>query len=432
MIRLRLHQVVWSWALAVLLWHPFCRVVWRWVCAGVCLLSLASASAETRVLRFATWDSNQALAIQRQIAARFEARYPDVKVQIEAYGSGFPLKIAAAFGAGNAPDVMYMWDFPSYAKSLEPLDAWIQQDRSFDASDILPALQLYSRYQGQTYGIPAGFTSRVMYYNKDMFDAAGLPYPADEWSWQEFAELASGLRHVGKRQYGYAISLALDLYDFQSFFWSAGTSMLSPDGKKITNYFNSAAAKAMFTMFLSMQEKQQMLVLGVAESQSLRDLFLSDKVAMLDAGISLKADLEKQGKRFGITSLPRFGNLPVKTAVSISALAMAKSSQQKTLAWQFIRFYTSQEAVLMRANIDLPVLKSLAESPRFADDKLIRPFYSAMQANDQTPAFLLNPGWMRAQDRLELAIQQIFTYRRDVATWLDKAALQAQYHLKQK
>lgn len=385
-----------------------------------------------RILRFATWDSNQALAIQRQIAARFEALHPDVQVQIEAYGTGFPLKIAAAFGAGNAPDVMYMWDFPSYAKSLEPLDSWIQRDPDFASDDILAGLQVYSRYQGKTLGIPAGFTSRVMYYNKDMFDAAGLAYPPDDWSWQEFQQVATRLRNVEKRQFGYAISLALDLYDFQTFFWSAGTSMISSDGRQIANYFNSSTAKSMFEMFLQMQDKQQMLVLGVAESQSLRDLFLSDKVAMLDAGISLKADLEKQGKRFGITSLPRFGNLPVKTAVSISALAMAKSSQQKALAWQFIRFYTSQEAVLMRANIDLPVLKSLAESPRFADDKLIRPFYSAMQANDQTPAFLLNPGWMRAQDRLELAIQQIFTYRRDVATWLDKAALQAQYHLKQK
>lgn len=425
-----LHNATWLSVLPTLVWRKLSRLMWGLAACSIYLLGMVNASAETRVLRFATWDSNQALAIQRQIAAKFEARYPDVRVQIEAYGSGFPLKIAAAFGAGNAPDVMYMWDFPSYAKSLEPLDAWIQQDRSFDASDILPALQLYSRYQGQTYGIPAGFTSRVMYYNKDMFDAAGLPYPADEWSWQEFAELASGLRHVGKRQYGYAISLALDLYDFQSFFWSAGTSMLSPDGKQITNYFNSAAAKAMFTMFLSMQEKQQMLVLGVAESQSLRDLFLSDKVAMLDAGISLKADLEKQGKRFGITSLPRFANLPVKTAVSISALAIARSSQHKDLAWQFIRFYTSQEAMLMRANIDLPVLKSLAQSPRFAQDKLIQPFYRAMQANDQVPAFLLNPRWARAQDRLELAIQQIFTYRTDVAGWLDKAALQAQHHLR--
>lgn len=391
-----------------------------------------SEAGSKRVLRFATWDSNQALAIQRQIAARFEALHPDVKVQIEAYGSGFPLKIAAAFGAGNAPDVMYMWDFPSYAKSLEPLDHWIASDSKFAIAEILPGLMRYSRYQGQTFGIPAGFTSRVMFYNKDMFDAAGLAYPSDDWSWQEFQQVSARLRNPARRQFGYAISLALDLYDFQTFFWSAGTSMVSADGSQIANYFNSAAAKAMFEMFLQMQQSEQMLVLGVAESQSLRDLFLSDKVAMLDAGISLKADLEKQNKRFGITSLPRFGNLPVKTAVSISALAMAKSSQQKELAWQFIRFYTSQEAVLMRANIDLPVLTALAESPRFADDKLIQPFYKAMQANDQTPAFLLNPRWMRAQDRLELAIQQIFTYRRDVANWLDKAALQAQYHLKQK
>lgn len=69
-------------------------------------LAFAALTANAQTLRFATWDSNESLEIQKSIAAMFEAAHPGVTVQVEAYGDGYDTKLAAGFGAGDAPDVM--------------------------------------------------------------------------------------------------------------------------------------------------------------------------------------------------------------------------------------------------------------------------------------------------------------------------------------
>ena len=152
-------------------------------------------------LRFATWDSGEALKIQQDIAKKFEEKNPGVKVQVEAYGDGFDQKLAASFGAKNPPDMMYMWNFPAYYESLEPLDQYIEGDSEMDMDDFYQGLFNYSGMNGKIYGMPAGFTTRVVYYNKDLFDAANVPYPKDGWSWDDFKEIAKKLSDPSKKQY---------------------------------------------------------------------------------------------------------------------------------------------------------------------------------------------------------------------------------------
>ncbi|MGV2787801.1 extracellular solute-binding protein, partial [Clostridium perfringens] len=76
-----------------------------------------NASGAATTLRFATWDTGDALKIEQEIAKKFEESHPGTKVQVESYADGFDQKRAAGFGAANPPDVMYMWDFPTYHQS---------------------------------------------------------------------------------------------------------------------------------------------------------------------------------------------------------------------------------------------------------------------------------------------------------------------------
>ena len=406
-----------------------CRVLWSLI--FVCSL-IPSAFGQERVLRFATWDSNEQLELQRKIALAFEEKNPGVKVQVEAYGTDFSMKIAAAYGAGNPPDVSFMWDYPSFYQSLEALDEYLLKDKSFDVNDLVPGLLKQNQFQGKTYGLPSGFSTRVMFYNKDMFDAAGLAYPTENWTWEDLRNYAKKLRNKDKKQYGYVINAATDLYDFQAHLWSAGSSLISADGKKIQGYFNSPSSKAFFTMFATMLDSEQALYLDLNEGQKTRELFISDRFAMIDHSIWFKASLEKAGKRFGIVGLPRFQDFPVKNIVNNSGIAMAKDSKNKALAWEFIKFYLSPEAVMMRSKADLPVLKSVAAMSDYMDNPNIKPFYDALAQCDMTPAFLLAPRWQRAQDRLELGMQQVYIYRKNIDLLLDKSAIQAEHHLKQR
>ncbi len=128
---------------------------------------MASTAWADTTLRFATWDSNEALDIQKQIAAMFEAAHPGVKVQIEAYGDGYDDKIAAGFGAGDPPDVMYMWNYPAYQASLLPLNDYLAASK-MDMTDFAASTLPYATIKD------ADGTSRSLGHSGGLYDARDL------------------------------------------------------------------------------------------------------------------------------------------------------------------------------------------------------------------------------------------------------------------
>ncbi|MBT9504634.1 MAG: sugar ABC transporter substrate-binding protein [Burkholderiaceae bacterium] len=384
--------------------------------------------ATAQVLRFATWDGSENLDIQRRIAAAFEQRHPGVRVQVEAYGGGFNQKLSASFGARNPPDVTMMWNFPLYHRVLEPLNAWQARDPAFDAADMVPGLLRFATVESRLYGVPAGFTSQVIYYNKDMFDRAGLAYPKADWRWEDLRALSQKLSRPGAKVYGYGLDVAPDPYDFQGYLWSAGGRMLGADGRKVQGEFDSAHSQAMFTMLLGLLDQGLAATLGVGDGKNQRQLFVADRVAMLMDGAAFRLELAQDGKRYGVAPLPSFQGRPAQSVVSVSSLAMARDSKQKDLAWQFIKFYSSAEAVRMRQG-DLPVLLSVARELKLQDDPLVQPFYAMALSMQEVPAFLLNPRWTRASGVVRDAIQEVFLKKGDVQQILARAALKAERKL---
>nr|WP_316639667.1 sugar ABC transporter substrate-binding protein [uncultured Roseateles sp.] len=384
--------------------------------------------ATAQVLRFATWDGSESLDIQRRIAAGFEQRHPGVRVQVEAYGGGFNQKLSASFGARNPPDVTMMWNFPLYHRVLEPLDAWQARDPAFDAADMVPGLLRFARVDEKLYGVPAGFTSQVIYYNKDMFDRAGLAYPRADWRWEDLRALSQKLSRPSAKVFGYGLDVAPDPYDFQGYLWSAGGRMLGADGRKVQGEFDSSYSQAMFTMLLGLLDHGLAATLGVGDGKNQRQLFVADRVAMLMDGAAFRLELAQDGKRYGVAPLPSFQGRPAQSVVSVSSLAIARDSKQKELAWQFIKFYSSAEAVRLRQG-DLPVLLSVARELKLQDDPLVQPFYAMALSMQEVPAFLLNPRWTRASGVVRDAIQEVFLKKGDVQQILARAALKAERKL---
>ena len=391
----------------------------------------ANAGWADQTLRFATWDSNESLEIQKAIAAVFEKAHPGVKVQVEAYGDGYDAKLAAGFGAGDAPDVMYMWDFPAYAPSLLPLDGYLAGENGLDMADFAAGLLPYARITNEdgtasTLGIPAGYTTFVTYYNKDMFDKAGLPYPTEGWTWADLRADAAKLARPDEKVFGYGVDGDPDPYDFETFLWSNGSSWISPDGKTTTGYLNAPASAEVFQQFVDMIKGGEAVLFGVGDNGSYRELFNADKLGMVISGIWPMPDFEAAGKNFGVVGLPSFGGKPAHSNVGISSLSIAKASKNPDLAWEFVKFYSSPEAVAMRTN-DIPVLNSVAKSKGMADNPKFAPFIAMLPPADAnlSPAFLRNANWGRAQDVVKEAIQRIYIEQDGIQAILDDAAARA-------
>lgn len=368
--------------------------------------SSEAPSGETVKLRFATWDDGETLKIQTDIAKKFEESHPGIKVQVESYGDGFDQKLAASFGANDAPDIMYMWDFPTYYHNLEPLDDLIAGDSSLGVDDIYPALFNYVKIDNKSYGMPSGFTTRVMYYNKKLFDDAKVPYPQEGWTWEQFAETAKKLSDPSKKQFGFGIRAENDPYDMQGFVWSNGGSFISPDGKTVEGYMNSPETIEVFQKFGSLLKDKSAVIVGGKNQQSGNDIFKAGKIAMWESGIWPLNSFKEAKIDVGTATMPVFNGKPLKGVVSESAVAMSKNSEHKKEAWEFIKYFASDEAIKMRTS-DLPIRKSVVAEQKLDQDPLYTPFYRMLEMSDNTPAFLLSPNWNKVNSKLTSAIDAV-------------------------
>ncbi|CRK82312.1 sugar ABC transporter substrate-binding protein [Neobacillus massiliamazoniensis] len=357
-------------------------------------------------LRFATWDTGEALKIEQQIAKKFQEKNPGVKVQVEAYGDGFDQKLAASFGAKNPPDVMYMWNFPAYTESLEPLDKYIEGDSEMDLNDFYQGLFNYSSMNGKIYGMPAGFTTRVVYYNKDLFDKAHIPYPKDGWTWDDFKQIAKKLSDPSQKQYGVGLVPEPDTYDLQGLVWSNGGSYISNDGKKIKGVMNSPETIDALNVLSDLLKDKSAVLVGGKNQQSGDDIFKSGKIAMWETGVWPLQGFKDAKINFGTVEVPSFGGKPTKGVIAASAVSIAKDSKHKDLAYKFVKFYSSAEAIKMRTS-DLPVRISVVKQMNMQQDPLLSPFYKMLERSTNTPAFLLNKNWNDINRNLSSAINAI-------------------------
>jgi multiple sugar transport system substrate-binding protein len=363
-------------------------------------------STAMQTLRFATWDTGDPLKIEQDIAKKFEALHPGTKVQVEAYADGFDQKLAAGFGATNPPDVMYMWDFPTYHQSLEPLNSYADGDSDLNKEDFYSGLFNYATIDSVLYGIPAGFTTRVVYYNKKMFDDAKIPYPKDGWTWDDFQEISKQLTDKTKKQYGFGARAENDTYDLQGFVWSNGSSYISDDGKTIDGYMNSSETAGAIQMFGDMVKNGSAVLTGGKGQQSGEDIFKAGKIAMWESGIWPLDSFKQAGIDVGTVEMPSFPGKQAKGVVAESALSIAKDSKQKDLAWEFIKFYVSNEAIKMRV-ADLPVRLSVVEELKKDQDPLYKPYYTMLERSDNTPAFLLHAKWNEVNRQLSAAVEAV-------------------------
>ena len=157
--------------------------------AMVAALALAGCSSSggqdgPTTLNYTIWDQNQEPAL-REVADEFEALNPNVDVEITVIPSkDYWTKIQTQMSAGTGPDVFWVNgpNFQLYASNgqLAPLD-----DTGIETGDYPESLVDLYTYDGSLYGAPKDFDTIGVYYNKALFDEAGLEYPAAGWTWAE-------------------------------------------------------------------------------------------------------------------------------------------------------------------------------------------------------------------------------------------------------
>ncbi len=186
-------------------------------------------------LSYAVWDKNQVPAMQ-QLATAFTAENPNITIDVQLTPwETYWTKMKAAATGGAAPDVFWMNgpNYQLYATNgvLAPLDEKIAADKVDLSSYPQALIDLYT-VEGKHYGLPKDFDTVGLWYNKELFDAAGVGYPDATWTWDTFKQAAAKLTDKSKGQYAIGANLSsAQEYQYNTIF-QAGGSVISADGKK--------------------------------------------------------------------------------------------------------------------------------------------------------------------------------------------------------
>ena len=151
---------------------------------------------EVVTLSYIIWDNIQAEAHEKMIAA-FEAEHPNIKVDLEVFSwDSYWDKLNTALAGNDAYDVFWLnvAGLPKRAANglLLNLQPYMDAD-PIDFSAFPDYLVEAYQFNGDTYGIPKDIDTIALFYNKDLFDAAGVDYPTADWSWDDLYNAAAAL-----------------------------------------------------------------------------------------------------------------------------------------------------------------------------------------------------------------------------------------------
>jgi multiple sugar transport system substrate-binding protein len=280
----------------------------------------------------------------------FERQNPDIKVKFANY-EDYPNRILLSHAGGIAPDVIREnIDFSEgwIQRGLNlPLDKYIDGPDGIDRNDFIPATMEGLKYKGKTYGVPQDINMAGLYYNKTLFDKAGIPYPDASWTWEDLKRVSERLTE-DKDHDGHPEVVGLDthwnMFFFRPLVYQAGGHFWNED--KTRTVVNSPEAVEALTYMKSLMKRYTL-----TQSNSTRGglgpdkFFEQGRLGMLIDGSwrtpSLKANAPKL--RFGVAPLPR-GTRPV-TVGSSCFWGISSESRHPDAAWKLVKFLSSQDAL---------------------------------------------------------------------------------------
>ncbi|AXL11088.1 sugar ABC transporter substrate-binding protein [Microbacterium foliorum] len=298
-------------------------------------------------LSYAIWDENQKPAME-DIAAAFEEENPNVTIDIQVtpYKEYFT-KLQTAATGGSAADVFWMNgpNFPLYASNgqLAPLD-----DAGVDAADYPQGLIDLYTFDGKLYGAPKDFDTVALWYNTELFDAAGVDYPTAGWTWDDFTAAAAALTDPAKGQFGVAASQ----YGQENYYNSiaqAGGEVISADGTE--SGYGSPEALAGIELWTDLIEAGSSPTAQQMTDTNPEDFFLSGKVAMFQNGswaAIAYGDNAEIADKVNVAPLPEGPEGNQSVIHGVGNVANAKSSHPVE-AQAFAAFASGEKAAQIQA-----------------------------------------------------------------------------------
>ena len=314
-------------------------------------LALVGACAEGKqVLTVVTWDATTTPYLLAQEAA-FEAKYPEIDLQyIDVASQDYAIKVGTMLSGGDTSDVVMIkeardiinWQAAGYAA---PLSDYMAAD-AFDVSGYVGTEVNYA-VDGVQYALPFRSDFWVLFYNKDLFDAAGVAYPTNDMTWDQYAELAKTMTGDG-------------VYGTHYHTWlSAVANWAVCDGVNTLADREYSDLAYFYNLYQDLEDAGACMAYSELKAAGLHysAAFANGNVAMMPMGywyVSTLIGYNKEGTcnfNWGITAVPHAEGVDAGSSFgNLTGVMLNEKSAQKDLAWKYISWLCSEEGALTTAS----------------------------------------------------------------------------------
>ena len=381
-------------------------------CGGTAAPSgtLGPLSGDVRISGWSSTPTEDAL-LTDSIAA-FKAANPGVNVKWEPIAQDYETVLKTNLAAGTEADVFYAdigWiDSLMKTGKLLALDDYMAKTGT-KTSDFVPSLINAFSYNGKVYGIPKDFNTLGLVYNKDLFKAAGVAEPTNDWTWTDLQTAAKKLTSgsvVG-------LSLPADAARFMPFLWQAGGDL---------NNINNAAGIAAVDYYTGFEAKDSLSKLPSELGMGWAgEAFEKGKAAMVFEGGWLPADLNNNFKtvNYGVVQMPK-GSAAKSNLIFTVSYSISAKSKNPNAAWALANYLTGSDnqAKVLKAGFALPTRQALASSITNVNSKAI--FDGAPYGK---PFNYASANTGKVNDEIAKALESIMLKKSSVKDALDKLAV---------
>ncbi|RWB02340.1 MAG: sugar ABC transporter substrate-binding protein [Mesorhizobium sp.] len=377
--------------------------------AGMSMLAIAAQADAGEVRVTVAEYSAKTAPYFADVKKEFEAANPGITVKFEVVPWDVLLqKLTTDITAGTNADLSiigtrWLIDFVQQDVA-EPLDGYIKpdfKDRFIDTF-LSPSIM-----DGKTYGLPIAASARAMYYNKQLFEKAGIAKPPATWT--ELQEDARKIKALGSGTFGFGLQgkeIETDVYYYYAM-WSQGTEILNKDG---TSGLSTPGALEAAKLYKSMID-EGLTEPGVTSNnrEDVQNLFKQGKVGMMITAPFLSNQIKDEAPnlKYGVAAIPAGPTGARGTYGVTDSIIMFKNSKNKDEAWKLLDFLftTEQRAKFTQGEGFLPVNKEEAKMDYYVNNADLAAFTALLPDARFAPVI---PGWEEVAQITSDAMQKIY------------------------
>ncbi len=325
--------------------------------------ALAFAYAQTTIV-WSFWGDPGELPPNYEVIEAFHAAQDDIRIEVQhaPWGSYFD-RIQTQMAGGTAPDVMFLNNIPSYASRgvLAPLDEWIERD-GFDTSTYLDGLLAVFSYDGQSFGFARDNDTNVLYFNKDLFDAAGMAYPSADWRWDDIREAAQALTVRDDRGRATQYGLALEKNRYPQWVYQNGGALFD-DPLAPTEFLMDSPEGVEAIQFIAdmiLDDGSVPSFDAMAQLGSTTELFSTGRVAMVMTNAARIPTFMDAAFAWDVAPLPAGPTGIRANTLGGAGYVISSTSQHPEEAWTFLQFLAGTEGQSIFASTGVAVPASYA------------------------------------------------------------------------